>query len=243
MKQKNNYAIKLLFVDDDHHFVSQFTSVLKGYFQQNNIIAIIESYTELSISFLKKKEFDFAFLDIDMPKINGFNLARELKRVLPNCRIVYISSKMDLIVDSFDYSSVENFIPKGCSSDLLKRKLDNIFHQYISKDYLILQGKVSINIPVNTIIHMNKDRNNLYITTTDNIYCERKNLKDILDELNLKSLRFIQVHKSVAINLSYILKFDNDNIYLNNGEVIRISRSFKHEVKIVLRAFHKKAQK
>ena len=59
----------------------------------------------------KLSSFDVLFLDIDMPKISGFDIAKQLRNNFSRCFIIFITSHSNLVYKSFDFQPF-NFIKK-----------------------------------------------------------------------------------------------------------------------------------
>ena len=72
----------------------------------------------------EQKPFDIIFLDIKMPDISGFEVAKKVRSQSENIYIIFITTEDNLIYDSFDFRPF-NFIPKT-DSDVFNIKLDNV---------------------------------------------------------------------------------------------------------------------
>lgn len=115
-------GLSILIIDDNEEYLMFFSEYIKNYCEKNEILIQITMLSSIKDFSFIYANYDIAFLDIDMPRISGFEIARHLKRICHTCSIVYVSSKTELVFDSFDYSTVDNFIPKGSSEEILKKK-------------------------------------------------------------------------------------------------------------------------
>lgn len=80
-------GIKILIVDDDPsvgHMIEDFISS-QGYPQ------VLCNDPHQALELMEKETFDLAFLDINMPKMNGLELASRLKGKMPACEVVFIT--------------------------------------------------------------------------------------------------------------------------------------------------------
>lgn len=225
----NNETIRLsiLIIDDNEEYLMFFFEYIKNYCEKNGIQIEMDMYSSIKNLDFIYSNYDIAFLDIDMPSISGFEIAKHLKRVCHTCSIVYVSAKTELVFDSFDYSTVENFIPKGSSEETLKRKIHQIFGKKIDGFYKIIDNGIKIDVPKRNIIYLEKNHNDLYIHCTKKEYKLRCNLKTVLNELNDTRVNFVQIHKSVVVNLMFIQSVDKNNrILLSNGQVILVPRRY-----------------
>ena len=60
--------------------------------------------------------FDILFLDIDMPKIGGFEIAQQFREGFLQSFIIFVTSHSNLVYKSFDFQPF-NFIPKDSPDD------------------------------------------------------------------------------------------------------------------------------
>lgn len=74
-------------------------------------------------SMARMEEINLIFLDIEMPEINGFDLAKELRQNIRKPHIVFVSSHESRVFESFEYkplwfmrkSQIEDELPRKCS--------------------------------------------------------------------------------------------------------------------------------
>lgn len=219
--------LSLLLIDDNEESLHHFSQILKDYCSKRNIKVHLTEFTNFSFNDLTKQDYDIAFLDIDMPGISGFEVAQHLKKYSSFCNIVYVSAKTELVFDSFDYSTVHNFIPKGCTLPLIHRKLNQIFKSKLMELIPVSVNGISVDLQINKIIYLKKEHNDLYIYCSNAVYRQRINLNQIINVLNESSLKFVQVHKSIIVNLDYIINFKDGYIELSTGKKILVSRTYR----------------
>ncbi len=84
----NAQAAKLLIVDDDAPILCALTARLEhsGYSVQ------AASNASIALTTIEDDEPDVALLDIDMPGLDGFKLADELHRRVPDCRCIFLTA-------------------------------------------------------------------------------------------------------------------------------------------------------
>lgn len=66
--------------------------------------------------------FDVIFLDIRMPELDGFTLAKNLKQIAPNTLIIFLTDTMEYTVQGYEVAF--RYIPKSRLSDMLLPALD-----------------------------------------------------------------------------------------------------------------------
>lgn len=113
-------AYKIVCVDDEPLALRYLTSLLKEINPQN-IIKTFSSSLE-ALEYLKNNRPDIVFLDIDMPHLNGIELARTLSGIHSRLNIILTTAYDNFALDAFS---------ADCSGYLLKPlNIDKLKHQF-----------------------------------------------------------------------------------------------------------------
>jgi two-component SAPR family response regulator len=84
-----------------------------------------------SIDFARKNVVDIAFLDIEMPMLNGIELAKTLKEINPKTNIIFVTGYSEYMKSAFDiYAS--GYISKPVNEYKIMEELLNL--RYMFKD-------------------------------------------------------------------------------------------------------------
>ena len=182
---------------------------------------------------IEKLTYDIIFLDIDMPEINGFELAETLICVKPNITIVFISHLEHLVFRSFRFKPF-GFVRKSN----LEKDIYYIIEEY--KNELIKTREIYFfktsyeegNVPISDIVYFESMGHDIHMQTIDNKY---KLKREREKELSMKKLceqfekkGFIRIHKSFLVNFRYIYKINKNSVELKEGKPIDIN---PHKVK------------
>lgn len=119
--------VKILYVDDTELSLI----VCRGFLKDLEHITLITADTpEEGFELIKKEDFALILLDVNMPKISGFELAKMIKEIPEKSEIPIIfltASDPKLYTVAFDVGAVE-FMTKPFNRDILIHKV-NIFSQ------------------------------------------------------------------------------------------------------------------
>lgn len=115
--------MNILIVDDERTALNDLKNVL-GKTAPAAIVYMAEHPDE-AIRLSREIDFEVAFLDIQMPGMDGLSLAQELKRILPALNIVMVTAYQEYAYDAFKlYAS--DYILKPVMPEDVKRALQNL---------------------------------------------------------------------------------------------------------------------
>ena len=87
--------IQIAIVDDERAFLESYTHIVEKLFAKNRIEFVVQCFykSEEFYHLLKRNYFDIVFLDIDMPEINGINLAADIRKLKLETTIIFVSGR------------------------------------------------------------------------------------------------------------------------------------------------------
>ncbi|MET0535898.1 MAG: LytTR family DNA-binding domain-containing protein [Steroidobacter sp.] len=189
---------------------------------------------------------DVAFLDIQMPGLNGLEVAAQLEQDTAPL-IVFVTAFDEHAVKAFDLSAVD-YLLKPYDKDRLLRSLVRVRDrlgsgesratavttargQTGSSDRLLVPEGERLQLIDSTAIDwLEADDNYVHVHTANRDYLLRRTLQDLLSQLGEE--RFARIHKSAAVNISAVSSFTplfkgDYEVLLRNGRVLRLSRRYK----------------
>ena len=173
------------------------------------------------------------FLDIDMPRINGFGLAEKLREKYPDIIIVFVSSYENFVFNSFEYNPFR-FLRKSH----LEQELPITFQKIIEKcivdketiTFNTTEGKQIIRIKDILYFEGNKNYVNIHCKADINYKC-RGTVTEMEQMMN--KYDFYRVHPAFVVNLDNIEYIDKKGfcVNINNRDALRVSRRKMPEFK------------
>lgn len=232
--------IRIAIVDDEEKTLKQIESYVTEFYSDEAKIKIFIDSNNF-FEEIVNESFDLILLDIEMPEIDGFSIAKVIKEIKSNTDIIFISNCEHLVFESFEYAPFR-FVRKSC----LKEDILPALQSYRTKFYANNErhffefddGNEAIQI--NEIIYFESMGHEIYIQTIDKkLKLKRKrtnrlSMKDI--ELTFEKKGFIRVHKSYIVNSHQIYRINRDSILLKNDEQISIN---PHRVNDIKNAFQR----
>ena len=211
--------MRILICDDEKKYINDLQLHIEEYMKNRYIKCEIDTTTSPK-TFLKSDfSYDLVFLDIQMPELDGFNVARELKSRNSKVVIFFVTAFNEYQDDAMDLQ-VFRFFEKPFDVKRLYSSLDKAM-EYIDGAYVdvfIYNNKEYKRILVDDIIYIKRENRKNYLYTKDSEFIVRESIEEWTNML--PTTFFYLVHKSFFVNLHYVTRYNYTELYLN--ETIRI---------------------
>lgn len=237
--------IKAIIIDDEMHCRKTLGILLKEYCPEVEIIEQIDN-GEDGVDAIKKLKPDLVFLDIEMPRMNGFEMLEQFSE-LPFA-VIFTTGYDQYAIKAFRFSALDYLLKPIDHQELKKavQKLDQHLHYPLPQQLEILLQKLHHQspaisrialptmeglqmIPVDSIISCASDRNytTLLLKSKQKIIVSKilKEIEEMLEEYS-----FLRVHHSYIVNLNEINKYvkgEGGYLVMSDGSSVDVSRSRK----------------
>lgn len=185
---------------------------------------LIENYSD---------NIDIFFLDIEMKKLTGMDVARKIRESNDKSEIIFTTGLIDYIHDGYEVRAYRYLLKpvqfeklkehvNSCIKDITRKKENNLIVQ--------IKGEVH-NIKIDDIIFIEVINKDIMIHTKTQIYNTKTCMKKI--EKELERYNFYRCHKGFLINIKQIDSIGKNVIFVNDIE-IPVSRYRMKELKAKL---------
>ena len=235
--------IRAILVDDENKALKSLTRMVETHLPFIEIIYATQSPEE-AIEKITELKPDLIFLDIDMPKLSGFDVLMQIDS--PDFEIIFVTAHNNYAIDAIKHSAI-GYVVKPIDSDELiiagnnaKKNIEQktAFEKNIDLLQFVNQSNSTIIIPTQKGVSFFKPEEIIRLEGVDgytNVYL--KNKKTIMSSYNIGKIKeklkdkvFYQVHKSHIININYLKKYDNEGlIELLNGDFVPLSKTRKKD--------------
>lgn len=214
-------------VDDEPGILKEIPMLLKQFLPDVIIETDLFSSSSTFLNAYTEKKYDALFLDIDMPDINGFELAEYIRHQNDLVPIVYITVRDDLMIQAFRYKAL-GFVRKQFIEGELPFALSTIMSELHKSNVTIevtetrSKGGHTYLIYVEQIMYIENDRHNVTINMIDGRKITvRSPLSYFVTHENFQ--HFVAISTGIIVNLS-LIELTVDAVCLPNGEKLFISR-------------------
>ena len=244
--------IRAIIVDDEELARASLKLSLQK-FQQISVINECSNGFE-AVKAIKEFKPDVVFLDIQMPKLNGFDVVELLADEAP--QIIFVTAFDEYAIKAFDANALD-YLLKPVNPDRLKiaiKRLEDKISIEAKPDFkdamkevvqknlplqrILIKENTKVHvIPVNEIIYIEAQDDYVLIQTLDKSYLKNERLANLEAELDPQV--FIRIHRSFLVNIDYINRIesyskDSKLVKLKTGFEIPVSRSGYGKLKQIL---------
>lgn len=224
--------------DDDPEIVEEVRIRIMQHFKKINKTPVIKTFSNgknLVASVSDGDRFDLFFLDIEMPEMNGIEVASHLRTFQPSAGIIFLTSHFECADEGYKVKALR-YIQKRKLSDCLPEALDEAVKAQKSREsnsLLVPHYNNLTRILYSDIIYVQKTLRSIQIVTaSQDTVKDNRGLKDIYKTIN--DPRFIFIERSTFINLDYARQIDGIWMVLKGGERLPISRPMMSTVKAAI---------
>lgn len=219
--------IKIGILDDSQDAINELESYLYKFFSEKLIPFSIDKFNQgFNLLDNIKSKYQIIFLDIDMPGINGLDVARKIREVDSSVLIVFVTNMAGCAINGYEVAAID-FLVKPikeqqlyfCLSRCLD-KLENINYKKIT----IKTGDKYIVIRDDKIIYVEVRLHSLIYHTVDGDYETYGTLKELESLLDEK--KFARCNNCYLVNLNFVESINGDLCNLKNAK-LPISRNKK----------------
>lgn len=204
------------------------------YLKERHIKGQIYSYYsgELLLESAPRIAYDILFLDIFLQKLNGIKIARDVKRLNPDCKIIFITSSPDFAVSAYEIGAI-HYLVKPLSRQALEDAMDRCLDKHPAPEHtrfleIIVEREHMLFNP-DFIRYIESKGKMLVLHTSSGEFNTWASLKKVQEQL--KDGDFIKLQRSYLVNMNYIVQIKNGCCSLKDGTVIHINRACLSEIK------------
>lgn len=230
------------FVLDDEPLASD---LLKDYIERLpdlELTGVSNSPTQ-ALGLLQQTPADILFLDIQMPKLSGFDVLRPLSY---RPKVIFTTAYREFALDCYEFDVVD-FLLKPVSFERFLQAVGKVYrfmpsHPTLTegtdagkntKEYQYFKvDKEMVKLNLEDILWFESIRDYVKIHTTSGVLVSYLRISYL--EEKLPSDRFVRIHKSFLISLGHIQAISSTYIRINNKE-LPIGRSYKARLDEILK--------
>ena len=225
-------SIKYMIVDDEsvaHDIIRKYCSLLPNMQLMQDCYDAIEA-----IEYLNRHTVDLIFLDLNMPKLKGF----EFLKTLPNQpKVIVTTAYKEYALEGYELNivdyllkpfSFERFLKAVNKASLDTSRMTSITQNEVSNGkpgrIFLRSNNKYIQVVLDDILFVEASGNYIKIVLKEEIITIRGKLSSIMELIPTEGL--VQVHRSFMVAQKHIKSVEGNQIFIDNY-IVPIGKFFK----------------
>ena len=181
--------------------------------------------------------YDIYFLDVELPGVDGMMAAREIRKQDTDANIIFITAFAKYAAEYYDVRAYQ-YILNSQISEKLPKVLRHIAEelQVSAVEYYVAETSTRYDrIALRDILYIYKEKKYAIFATQQGDFRQRLTVSKIWEQLEHK--HFVWVDRGVIVNIKKVQRVMKNELVLENGIVIKISRSNLQRVRAEIADF------
>ncbi|WP_029287193.1 LytTR family DNA-binding domain-containing protein [Pedobacter sp. R20-19] len=218
-----------IIVDDDHYSTEQ----LKEYISYTPALKLLYCFNDSveALTEIKKinGQVDFLFTDIEMPKLNGLELSKQILSKFKN--LILVSAHVKYAPEGYSLEA-KQFLTKPFDFKKFSKLVHSVIQRFITDKPFIMMKLGAKNdmakIYTDEIIFIEGASNYIQIHTIARTYVPYYKIS-VIDEDLKDHPYFLRINKSNIISANHIKSVSSYKILMSNGKELNVSSAYKQK--------------
>ncbi len=224
--------------------------LIRGFLQSDSRFAVVAECGDgfEAIKAIKQLKPDLIFLDVQMPRLNGFEILELLDEPPP---IIFTTAFDEYAIKAFEAGAID-YLLKPISPERFDKAIQRLFSQNTSSKIavpalnanwsgtqrIVVKNGADVRIiPLNELVYIESMDDYVKLHTEKERHLKKQPLQQFEDQL--QSSGFVRIHRTILLNTAYLQKIepmgkDQYVALLRNGQQLPISRQGYQRLKLSL---------
>lgn len=229
--------IRLAVCDDDINELESVNAKIDEYLKQRNFsekfcVSSFSGSQYLLYEIEDGHTFDVYILDVEMPEMDGLQLAEKIRKQFPNTIILFLTSYAEYATEGYRVRALR-YIYKMRMEEKLFEALDCAITELGKLDessVTLKHFQEFYRIPYKDILYVQRVGRHLdIVTSSEDKKTDPRGISEFLYLLNDE--RFICIDRSCFVNIDYIKSTSTQDVTMTNGDILPISRRMLQDLK------------
>ena len=231
-----NINMRIAIIDDDRGQIEYLSALVGGWTKnagETVQLCAFRSAEAFLFAYSEDKGFDILLLDVEMGKMDGVTLAKEIRKDNRTVQIVFVTGYYEYIGDGYDVSALHYLLKPATPEKLfpvLNRAAENL--RCRQKALIASCGGQTVRVPLADIVYLEAALNYVEIHSVEGVFRVKTTLAGIENELDET---FFKCGRSFIAGLRYVRKVTKTGVYLTEKPgaplvEIPLGRNLYHEL-------------
>lgn len=233
--------LNIAICDDDALILSKVEELVGVFFRTHCIEIKMQSYQlseNLTYDLQDGLYYDLFLLDIEMPGIDGRELAKSIHNNMPAAKVIFITSHLEYAVEAYEFS-IFRYIPKTAIEEKLSAALNDFYKLYRLErnEFYTIQVKNYVEqLSYRDILYILKEgKYAVFHLANGRTNSVRKTLAQVFKEINKDYFYFAD--RGCIVNLANVIGMNENGILFSDNQRLAISKASIADFKTILLRF------
>lgn len=224
--------MRVAVVEDERRSRTKILSYLERFEKESGIPVRAEPLTdgtEIVGKYETGKKYDVVLLDIEMEHLDGMKAAELIRNLDEEAVLIFITNMAQFVRKGYEVSALD-FLVKPVSYYMFAEKMHKAYNRISLREergIIIKNRDLICKIHTSELLYVEARNHSMIFHTTKGAYNCTGSLKKV--EKDLEGLPFARCSSSYLLNLLHVFRTEKDDVIMDNGEKIQISRLKKQE--------------
>ena len=181
--------------------------------------------------------WNLAFLDIEMAKLNGMEVARIVREKALDLELVFATAYAEYAIEGYEVQALD-YLLKPINVEKITRVLTRYLEELPEEAAYIIVDVAGqpLRLNLDDVIYVEADGGEVMVVLEEKRFSIKMSLTEfekLLDD------RFVSTHRSYLVNLQYVSRLLKKDVALHNGDMIPLSRRRAKDVQTAFIAHYK----
>ncbi len=216
--------MRIAICDKDDIFSKELKQVLYSYSNLYNLEFFIEIFDSGEKLLCSKNKYTLIFIEYTLSGINGLETVKEMRRKNDNTKIIFLTTNTTFVFEAFKVNTYRFFTKPYNKNQLYKTLTEFITNNNTHCPIWINSEESTICVNSEEIIYIEANNKHCLVHLKNEIILCKKTMARVFSAL--PQIHFEKINRAFVINLGYINKYNNDCVFLKNGERLHITRTY-----------------
>lgn len=217
---------RIALVDDDERFLQTQRGYAERAAGECGVLCEVDEYRD-GAGFLERftDAYDMVFLDIEMPGLDGMEVARRLREVDESVCIIFVTNMAQYAVSGYEVNALD-FMVKPVEYPVFRDKFRRALrYQETRRDFTVVVGQDAgmVRLRASQICYLEKDKNKNYLVYHTDMGLLRERGTISQKERLLVSHGFGKCSSGCLVNFRYVEGVSKDCVTVE-GQALPLSR-------------------
>lgn len=232
--------LRVALVEDSQEEADALVGHLERYGRARNVRMTVARFSNAMEFMNARQVFDLVFLDIDLPGINGMELAGLIRVYDTEVAIIFVTNLAQFAVRGYEVNALD-FVLKPVSYFNFAMRMDKVARlmRRRSDGHVVIETREQTHVvSFDDLVYVAVSNHKLSyrVSGINGLLESRGSLKAM--EARLADGPFVLISSSCLVNMNYVRSYHGASLLLTNGEELYFSRPKRREATEKIAAYY-----